>query len=115
MKFLADENFNNRIFRGLVRQLPSIDLLRVQDLDIAGSSDQLVLEWAARQQRILLTHDRRTIPRYALERLSTGDELAGVVVINDDLPIGGVIEDLLVIATCSTLEEWLGRIEYLPL
>ena len=52
---------------------------------------------------------------YALERLTNGDELAGVVVINDDLPIGSVIEDLLVIATCSTLEEWSGRIEYLPL
>ena len=66
MKFLADENFNNRILRGLLRQMPSIDLVRVQDLTIAGEDDETVLEWAASEGLILLTHDRRTVPYYAM-------------------------------------------------
>lgn len=30
VRFLADENFNNRIVRTLLRRSPSIDLLRIQ-------------------------------------------------------------------------------------
>jgi hypothetical protein len=36
MKFLADENFDNRIVRGLLRRQPDLDIIRVQDLEIAG-------------------------------------------------------------------------------
>ena len=39
MKFLADENFDNRIVRGLLRRQPDLDILRVQDLEIAGADD----------------------------------------------------------------------------
>jgi predicted nuclease of predicted toxin-antitoxin system len=115
MKFLADENFNNRIARGLLRRMPSLDILRVQDLAIAGSDDEVVLAWASDEGYVLLTHDARTVPQYALARLRNGHPLAGVVVIGSELPIGAVIEDLIVIATCSSEAEWFGRIEYLPL
>lgn len=115
MKFLGDENFNNRIIRGLIRRMPALDLLRVQDLPLSGSDDRTVLAWAARETRVLLTHDRRTIPYYALERLNGGKNLAGVIVVDDQLPLGAVIDDLIIVATCSTEQEWQGRIEYLPL
>ena len=115
MKFLVDENFNNRIIRGLLRRLPSLDLLRVQDLPIAGSDDRSVLTWASEDGRVLLTHDRRTIPYYAVERLTEGRLIAGVIIVSDELPLGSVSEDLIVVATCSTEQEWQGRIEYLPL
>jgi hypothetical protein len=39
MKFLADENFDNRIVRGLLRRRPDLDIIRVQDLEIAGADD----------------------------------------------------------------------------
>lgn len=115
MKFLADENFNNRIIRGLLRRMPSLDVIRVQDQEIAGEDDQIVLAWAAMEGRILLTHDQRTIPHYGLERLTKEDVISGIVVVGPELSIGSVIEDLLVIASCSTMEEWTDRIEFLPL
>jgi hypothetical protein len=115
MKFLADENFNNRIIRGLLRRMQSVDILRVQDLAIAAGDDPTVLAWAAAEGRILLTHDKRTIPYYALARLYKGELLAGVIVVGDELPVAGVIDDLLIVATCSNADEWLGRVEYLPL
>ena len=62
MKFLADENFDNRIVRGMIRRQPDLDILRVQDLEIAGADDPTVLGWAAQAGRILLTHDERTVP-----------------------------------------------------
>lgn len=35
-RFLADENFNNQIVRGILRQAPSIDIdiVRVQDVGL---------------------------------------------------------------------------------
>ena len=41
MKFLADENFDNRIVRGLLRRLPDLDIVRVQDLEIAGADEEI--------------------------------------------------------------------------
>jgi predicted nuclease of predicted toxin-antitoxin system len=57
MKFLADENFDNSIVRGLMRRQPDIDIIRVQDVGLSGEDDPIVLEWAAQEGRILLTHD----------------------------------------------------------
>ncbi len=57
VRFLADENFNNAILRGLLRRKPDIDIVRVQDVGLSGASDPEILAWAAREDRLVLTHD----------------------------------------------------------
>lgn len=69
LKFLADENFDNTIVRGLFRRNPTLDIVRVQDVGLSGKDDPTVLEWAAQEGRILLTHDVATITRYAYDRV----------------------------------------------
>jgi predicted nuclease of predicted toxin-antitoxin system len=61
LRFAADENFNNNIIRGLLRRQPELDIVRVQDVGLRGADDPTVLEWAAQEGRILLTHDVATI------------------------------------------------------
>lgn len=39
LRFLADENFNNDILRGLLRRNPAIDIVRVQDTELFGADD----------------------------------------------------------------------------
>jgi len=46
VKFLTDEDFDNRILRGLLRRLPDLDIVRVQDTEVANKADPDVLEWA---------------------------------------------------------------------
>jgi predicted nuclease of predicted toxin-antitoxin system len=53
----ADENFNNDIGRGLLRRRPDLDILRVQEVGLSGADDPTVLEWAAREGRVLFSHD----------------------------------------------------------
>jgi hypothetical protein len=65
MKLASDENFDGDIVRGLLRALPELDIVRVQDADLAGSPDPVVLAWAAGAGRVLLTHDRDTMPNFA--------------------------------------------------
>jgi len=64
----ADENFNNDILRGLMRLRPGLDIVRIQDVGLSGADDPVVLEWAAREGRVLLRHDVSTITRHAFER-----------------------------------------------
>ena len=65
LKFVADENFNNDILRGLLRKMSKLDIVRVQDTEFSRATDPEVLEWAAQEHRVLLTHDVKTITKYA--------------------------------------------------
>lgn len=78
LKLAADENFNGKIIRGLLRRNPNIDIIRIQDTEIYQADDPIVLEWAAQEGRILLTHDARTISHYAGERVAAGLPMPGV-------------------------------------
>ena len=72
LRLLADENFNNNILRGLLRRNPAIDIARVQDVGLSGADDPVVLEWAAREDRVLLSHDVATVS-YTHLTLPTSD------------------------------------------
>jgi predicted nuclease of predicted toxin-antitoxin system len=115
LRLAADENFNGDIVRGLVRRKPDLDIVRVQDAGISGADDPAVLEWAARQGRVLLTHDVSTITRFAYERVREGKPMPGVFELRRSVPIGRAIEDILLLAECSLEGEWEGQVRYLPL
>lgn len=115
LKFAADENFNGKIVRGLLRRNPDLDIVRVQDTEIYQAADAVVLEWTAVEGRILLTHDIRTISRHALERINAGLPMPGVFQAEQSASVGQLIEDILLLAECSLEDEWEGQIQYLPL
>ena len=115
LRLAADENLNNKIVRGLLRHKPDLNIVRIQDMGLSGKDDQTILEWAAKEDRILLTHDVTTITKYAYQRLNQGLPMTGVFEIKMDSPLGDVIDDILLIAECSYENEWAGQINYLPL
>lgn len=115
LRFLSDENLNGDIIRGLFLHQPNLDLLRVQDVGLQEVDDPAILDWAASNERILLTQDRATMPDFAYERLLRGEQMAGLFVVNDRMPIRQVINELLLLADCSEQAEWKGAVLYLPL
>ena len=115
LRFLADENFSNHIIIGLLRRDPTIDIVRVQDMGFAGASDEAILEWAAQNERIVLTHDAATMPDCAYQRQAAGRAMAGVFVIPWQLAYRAAIEDIILLNECSEDSEWEERILYLPL
>jgi predicted nuclease of predicted toxin-antitoxin system len=115
LKFLSDENFNGDIVRGLFLRQPNLDLLRVQDVGLRELDDPAILDWAANNERILLTHDRATMPDFAYDRLLKGQPMSGVFLINDRIPTRLAIDELLLLNTCSQQDEWKGIVLYLPL
>ena len=112
---IADENFNNTIVRGLLRVKPDLDIVRVQDIGLSSADDLAVLEWAAQEDRILLTHDVSTITKYAYERVTAGKYMPGVIEVNRSVPIGVAIDDILLITETFQSRELQGQVMYLPI
>ena len=52
LRLLSDENFHGDIVRGLLLRLPTLALVRVQDVGLEGAEDPDVLAWAAEHNRI---------------------------------------------------------------
>jgi hypothetical protein len=115
LQLAADENFNNDIVRGVRRRNPAVDIVRVQDAELLSADDPAILEWAAQSGRVLLTHDVATMTRYAYDRLREGKPMPGVFEVGRQVPIGVVIEEILLLAECSVAGEWEGQVRYLPL
>lgn len=117
IKLLTDEDFNGRILRGVLRRQPQLDVARAQDVLTREErdDDRKVLEWAAAEQRVLITHDVTTMRAFAEDRVTVGLPMPGVFEISQYLPIGLAIEEVLLLAECSYEGEWEGQIRFLPL
>lgn len=115
MRLLTDENFNGTILRGLIRRLPNLDVVRVQDVGLRNADDPVILEWAANENRILLTHDVATITLYAYDRINRELPMAGVIEVIATAPIGQILEDLELLILCSQPSEYQNRVIFVPL
>ncbi len=111
----ADENFNNDIVRALLRRNPQLDIVRIQDVGLSGASDKALLDWAAREGRVLLTHDVSTLARFVYDRVEAHLRMPGVFEVSHGAAVRTAIEDILLLAKLSLPGEWEGQIRYLPL
>jgi hypothetical protein len=114
LRLASDADVHGEILRGLLRREPDLDLLRSPDVLPDGTADPDVLAWAAAENRVLLTNDRNTMIGFAIERLTAGDPLPGVIVTNNRQSIGAAIDDILLIAECMPEDEIRDQIVYLP-
>lgn len=112
MKLISDEDFNNRIVRGLLRRFSALDLVRVQDVGSIGMSDTEVLTLAAREKRLVLTHDFATMLDFAYSRVAKGLEMPGVIAVPQDLPIGEAIKEISILIECSLENEWENQVVF---
>lgn len=115
LRLAADENFNNDIVRALRRRMPELDIIRVQDVGLSGADDPNVLDWAAREGRVLLSHDVSTMSDFAYGRVGRGEAMPGVFVLGREVQIGQAVEDIALLTECSLEGEWEGQVNYLPL
>jgi hypothetical protein len=115
ISLLVDQNFNEHIVDGLTRRDAKLELIHLRDIGQAAADDALVLELAALQGRVLLTHDRRTIPPLAQARVAAGLAMPGVFVVSQAMPIGQAIDELLIATHCLSPNECDRMVIYFPL
>ena len=113
-RFQADADLNHKIVTGVRRREPAIDFLSANDGSVVGLLDRDVLRVAATAGRILVSHDRKTMPRHFARFIETRSS-PGVIIVTQELDIGAAIEGLLLIWAVTEAEEWVDSIGSVPL
>jgi hypothetical protein len=93
-----------------------LDIERVGDPDDLplGSPDSAVLAWAAREGRVLVSGDRKTMVAEHKARLTAGTASAGVFLIGPLSPLPEIVEFLVLAAYCTDSNDWIDRVEFIP-
>ncbi|MEM7065511.1 MAG: DUF5615 family PIN-like protein [Cyanobacteria bacterium P01_B01_bin.77] len=114
VQYQADADLNQAIVTGVIRRQPNINFKTATEADLEGLKDAEVLALSARQQRILVTHDRRTMPTEFADFL-VGNQSSGVLIVSRKTAVETVIEELILIWSVSAAKEWINRIAKIPL
>jgi len=114
IRFQADADLDERIVSAVFRIAPQIDFRDANDAGFEGVPDPEVLARCARDRRVLVTHDKSTMPVHFAEFL-THTVSAGVLVARRGAPITEIAEEIAMIALASEADEWRNRIVYIPM
>jgi len=114
-RFLADNDLNDAIVVGVRRREPAAEFARLRDLGLATRPDPEVLDHAALENWIVVSHDVNTMREAACTRLAAGLPMNGLLLAHQRTPVSAIIESLILIWSASEAEEWAGQVEFLPL
>lgn len=112
---LVDQNFNEDIVDGLTRLDTDLDFTHARHVELDAADDKAILEWCAAHGRVLLTHDRTTIPPLAYARTAAGLPMPGVFLVSNQMPKGQAIDELLLAIHCFDAGDCNDRVHYFPL
>lgn len=115
IRLLVDQNIDGRILNGLAIRQPAIDVVHVRAIGLQAAADPVILEYAASDGRILLTHDRQTVPGFAYARVAAGQPMPGVFLVSKTLAIGQAIDEIFLAVQCMTPEECKDIVKYFPM
>lgn len=114
-RLLADHDLNERIILGTCRREPKIEFRHARDFALETAGDVELLEFAAAQHWLIVSHDVNTMIRAARQRIENEHPMSGLVMVHQFSPVGPTINDLVTIWTASAMEEWHNDVVFLPL
>lgn len=114
IRLLADADLNFAIVKGARLREPSIDFRSAAEAGLKAIGDPEVLQFAASQGRILVSHDLRTMPFHFARRISEGESSPGVFLVSQDAAVSDVIDAVVLIFSASLPVEWANQITHLP-
>lgn len=114
IRFQADADLNEDIVLGLARLEPEVDFQSATEAGLRGLADPEVLSRAAQENRILVTHDRRTMPTQ-FAAFIVKNTSPGVFIIGQNVSVRAAIDELSMIWNCSDGDEWINLFVDIPL
>ena len=109
IKFQADADINEDLVSGVARLVPEIDIQTANEARLEGVEDSSVLEIAARENRILLTHDRRTMPYHFADFIASS-QCPGVIIVPKVAELGRAIDAIILVWGASDASEYRNQI-----
>ena len=113
VRFQADADLRQAIVTGVIRRQPKLDFQSANEAKLEGLKDREVLEIAAREGRVLVTHDRKTMPT-EFGNFIISQSSSGVLIVSQDLPVREAIDAIILVWEASTAEEWINQIMSVP-
>jgi hypothetical protein len=114
LRFQADADLKYTIVKAVRSREPSIDFASAAESRLDDLSDPDLLERAAQEGRILVSHDRRTMLTHFRARLQAGKSSPGLMVVSQGVPIGAVVEAIVLAWSASEPSEWRNQVHHLP-
>lgn len=115
VRLLADENLNRVLVTATARLEPSLEFLVAIEVGLASQPDPVVLDYAAQNSLIVVTHDVRTMIAFAQERMARGEPTPGLFVVSQEDSPREIAESLVFIWASTPAEEWQSQIVFLPI
>ena len=116
-RFLIDENISPRYRTQLLYREPSLTVMVIGDEGVPPKStpDPEILAWCEKNQFSLITNNRESMPQHLSDHKAAGNHVPGIFTINLEVPMGRIIEELLLIVGASDEDEYIDQITYIPL
>ena len=113
IRFQADADLNQLLVSAVIRREPKINFQTAFQAKLANLDDLQVLQFAADEQRIIVTHDRRTMPYHFAEFVKESTS-SGVIIVSQQISVHQFAEDILLIWSATEMDDWTNRIAALP-
>lgn len=117
IRFLLDENVDPLFRTALQRRQPNMVVWKLGDpgAPIKGTLDPRILEWCEDNSFVLITNNRKSMPRHMGDHLNKGRHIPGIIELNSDMRVGDAIEELILIWEVYGMDECRDVILYMPL
>jgi len=115
VRYRADNDLKKAIVKGVIRREPAVDFRSAQAAALDSVRDPDVLYQAAREGRILVSHDVTTMARWFEQFIRSGNRCPGLFLVPQDARVSAVVESLLLVWLASEASEWENRLVWLPL
>jgi hypothetical protein len=113
LRFQADADLNEDIVKGVLRREPRIDFRTATVAGLRGLSDLEVLTLGAQDGRVLVSHDRKTMPRTFARFIATRTS-PGLFLVSQKTDLLISIESILLAWSASDAEEWVNQVIAIP-
>lgn len=117
LKYLMDENIDP-IYPNQIRSKQVGLIIRVigePSIPAKGTKDPEILEGCEKYEFILVTNNRKSMPVHLNDRLQANRHIPGIFILNANLSVGQNIDELILIAECSFVNEYQDQIIHLPI
>jgi len=117
IRYLLDEHIAPAYRTELLRYLLDLVVWLIGDPGVPakGTLDPEILEWCEENGFLLVTNNRKSMPRHLADHLASAKHVPGILVINPERGLGTMIDQLVLIASASSEEEYQDLIIYLPI
>jgi hypothetical protein len=114
IRFQADNDLKFAIVKAVRKREPAIDFASALESGLDGVSDPELLKRAARDNRILVSHDRRTMLNHFRNHLAAGKHSPGLIIVAQGTAIGSIIEGIILFWAATDSQDWRDQAYHLP-